>query len=58
MNIPTRLLRLSLIPLAVAAELLLMLACWVLALMRLPSAAKRLMDFAFDVLPDKRWYVG
>ena len=58
MNIPTRLLRISLIPLAVAAELLLILVCWMLALMRLPKAAKRLMDFAFDVLPDKRWYVG
>ena len=54
MNILARLLRISLIPLAVAAELLLILVCWMLA----PKAAKRLMDFAFDVLPDKRWYVG
>lgn len=58
MNTPTRVLRLSLIPLAVATELLLMLACWLLALMRLQKAAKRLMDFAFDTLPDKQWYVG
>ena len=49
--------RLFLLPLGAVAELMVLAACWALAVAS-PVIAKRLMDWATRTLPTLNWYIG
>lgn len=46
-----------LLPLAAIAELLILAACWVVAVFR-PKRAERMMNWATSTLPSLNWYIG
>lgn len=49
--------RLLLLPIGAAVELLLLSVCWLVAA-PCPRAARKLSDWAESALPGPRWYLG
>ena len=47
----------ALLPLAAIAELVILLACWIAALIH-PKTASRMTAWATRTLPDPSWYRG
>ena len=50
-------LKMLLLPAAAFAELLVLAACWVLAVCRATKAAGDMHDWATSTLPDLEWYI-